>query len=81
MSANENNTSVHNENNTTVNFEENIKEALRGGQEVVESSRERIEKASNTFDFLVVASTFPPTPLLNKLYNLTSKKFKSLQIR
>ncbi|MGJ0158632.1 hypothetical protein [Campylobacter coli] len=39
MNANENNTSVNNENNTTINFEESIKEALREGQEIVESSK------------------------------------------
>ncbi|XAK36863.1 hypothetical protein AAH951_04415 [Campylobacter coli] len=39
MNANENNTSVNNENNTTINFEESIKEALRKGQEIVESGK------------------------------------------
>lgn len=48
MNANENN--ANNENNT-INIEESIKEALREGQEIVESSREWIGKASNTFDF------------------------------
>ncbi|MCW1360452.1 hypothetical protein OLQ22_04780 [Campylobacter jejuni] len=46
MNANENNTSVNNENNTT-NFEESIKEALREGQEIVESSREISESINN----------------------------------
>ncbi|MCV3474394.1 hypothetical protein L8W69_09035 [Campylobacter sp. CNRCH_2016_3089] len=46
MNANENNTSVHNENNTTINIKESIKEALREGQEIVESD---IENTINVY--------------------------------
>lgn len=46
MNANENNISVHNENNTTINIKESIKEALREGQEIVESD---IENTINVY--------------------------------
>ncbi|WP_144672955.1 hypothetical protein, partial [Campylobacter jejuni] len=57
MNVNENN--ANNENNT-INIEESIKEALRDGQEIVESSREGIGKASNTFDFFSSGFNFFP---------------------
>ncbi|HEC1777208.1 hypothetical protein L8U98_08115 [Campylobacter sp. RKI_CA19_01128] len=46
MNANENNTSVNNENNTTINIKESIKEALREGQEIIESD---IENTINVY--------------------------------
>ncbi|MCV3474419.1 hypothetical protein L8X33_08615 [Campylobacter sp. CNRCH_2014_2849] len=88
MNANENNTSVHNENNTTINIKESIKEALREGQEVIESSREGIEKASNTFDFFSSGFNLSPNsptketlqPYIQKVQVITDKVDSKLKI-
>ncbi|MPB99264.1 hypothetical protein A0Z09_004240, partial [Campylobacter subantarcticus] len=88
MNANEINTSVHNENNTTINIEENIKEALREGQEVIESGREGIGKASNTFDFFSSGFNLSPNsptketlqPYIQKVQVITEKVDNKLKI-
>ncbi|MBT0825405.1 hypothetical protein KJQ78_09115, partial [Campylobacter lari] len=88
MNANENNTSVHNENNTTINIKESIKEALREGQEVIESSREGIGKASNTFDFFSSGFNLSPNsptketlqPYIQKVQVITDKVDSKLKI-
>ncbi|EAK9955307.1 hypothetical protein A0Z27_08405, partial [Campylobacter lari] len=60
MNANENNTSVHNENNTTINIKESIKEALREGQEVIESGREGIGKINISLQISDGATNLSP---------------------
>ncbi|WP_144672980.1 hypothetical protein, partial [Campylobacter jejuni] len=74
MNANENNTSVNNENNTTINFEESIKEALREGQEIVESSREEIGKANTSLQVSDGATNlFPNSPTKQTIQSYIQK--------
>lgn len=88
MNANENNTSVHNENNTTINIKESIKEALREGQEVIESSREGIGKINISLqisDGVTNLSPNSPTketlqPYIQKVQVITEKVDSKLKI-
>ncbi|WP_174518357.1 hypothetical protein [Campylobacter coli] len=63
-----------NENNTTINFEESIKEALRKGQEIVESSRDATGEISNKLNVAnTIANLLPNSPTKQTIQSYIQK--------